>query len=148
MGRFAGQRIRDWLVVAEVAIALVLLIGAGLMMRSFVKLQQMDTGIEAKNLLTFRVGLPKPQYKDGKVVRRFFDQVIPRLEAIPGVEAAGAITSLPVSGNGIGAFILEGEEFPKALQDARISGMLIGHAGIFSRTRCSVPARPRFYAGR
>ncbi len=131
MGSVRGQRLRDWLVVAEVAIALILLIGAGLMMRSFVKLQQMDTGIEAKNLLTFRVGLPKPQYKDEKVVRRFFDQVIPRLEAIPGVEAAGAITSLPVSGNGVGGFILEGEEYPKALQDARISGMQIVTPGYF-----------------
>ena len=131
MGSVRGQRIRDWLVVAEVAIALILLIGAGLMMRSFVKLQQMDTGIEAKNLLTFRVGLPKPQYKDEKVVRRFFDQVIPRLEAIPGVEAAGAISSLPVSGNGVGGFILEGEEYPKALQDARISGMQIVTPGYF-----------------
>ncbi len=86
----------------EVAVALILLIGAGLMMRSFIKLQHMDTGIAAKNVLTFRVGLPKPQYKDEKVVRRFFDQVIPRLEAIPGVEAAGAISSLPVSGTGVG----------------------------------------------
>jgi predicted permease len=130
-GGSRGQRIRDWLVVAEVAIALVLLIGAGLMMRSFVKLQQMDTGIEAKNLLTFRVGLPKPQYKDEKVVRRFFDQVIPRLEAIPGVEAAGAISSLPVSGTGIGGFILDGEAYPEALQDARISGMLTVTPGYF-----------------
>jgi putative ABC transport system permease protein len=130
-GGARGQRIRDWLVVAEVAIALVLLIGAGLMMRSFVKLQQMDTGIEANNLLTFRVGLPKSQYKDEKVVRRFFDQVIPRLEAIPGVEAAGAISSLPVSGTGVGGFILDGEEFPKALQDARISGMQVITPGYF-----------------
>ena len=130
-GGARGQRIRDWLVVAEVAIALILLIGAGLMMRSFLKLQRMDTGIEAKNLLTFRVGLPKPQYKDEKVVRRFFDQMIPRLEAIPGVQAAGAISSLPVSGTGVGGFILEGEEQPKALQDARISGMLTITPGYF-----------------
>ena len=123
-GGARGQRIRDWLVVGEVALALILLIGAGLMMRSFIKLQHMDTGIVARNVLTFRVGLPKPQYNDEKVVRRFFDQVIPRLEAIPGVEAAGAISSLPVSGTGVGAFMLEGETRPKSLQDARISGML------------------------
>ena len=130
-GGARGQRIRDWLVVAEVAIALVLLIGAGLMMRSFMKLQRMDTGIATKNVLTFRVGLPKPQYKDEKVVRRFFDQVIPRIEAIPGVEAAGAISSLPVSGTGFGGIILEGEPLPKSLQDARISGMLTVTPGYF-----------------
>ena len=130
-GGARGQRIRDWLVVAEVAIALILLIGAGLMMRSFVKLQNLDTGVAAKNVLTFRVGLPKPQYKDEKVVRRFFDQVIPRIEAIPGVEAAGAISSLPVSGAGIGGFMLEGEAQPKSLQDARISDMLAVTPGYF-----------------
>ncbi len=126
-----GQRIRDWLVVVEVAVALVLLIGAGLMMRSFVKLQRMDAGIDAKNVLTFRVGLPKPQYQDEKVVRRFFDQVIPRLEAIPGVEAAGAVSSLPVSGTGLDGFMLEGEQMPKSLQDARISGVLTITPGYF-----------------
>ena len=130
-GGARGQRIRDWLVVAEVAVALILLIGAGLMMRSFVKLQHMNMGITANSVLTFRVGLPKPQYKDEKVVRRFFDQVIPRLDAIPGVEAAGAISSLPASGTGVGGIMIEGEEQPKALQDARISGMLTTTPGYF-----------------
>ena len=130
-GGARGQRIRDYLVVAEVAVALVLLIGAGLMMRSFIKLQNMDTGIVARNVLTFRVGLPKPQYKDEKVVRRFFDQVIPRLDAVPGVEAAGAISSLPVSGTGLGGIMLEGEPPPKVLQDARITGMLSITPGYF-----------------
>jgi putative ABC transport system permease protein len=123
-GGVRGQRVRDWLVVAEVAIALILLIGSGLMMRSFVKLQNTDVGIDSKNVLTFRVGLPQAQYKDEKVVRRFFDQLIPKLAAIPGVESAGAISSLPTSGEGLGGFMIEGEPQPKALQDARIGGML------------------------
>ena len=130
-GGARGQRVRDWLVVAEVAIALILLIGAGLMMRSFVKLQHADLGIDAKNVLTFRVGLPPAQYKDKEVVRRFFDQLIPRLAAIPGVESAGAISSLPVTDQGVGGFIVEGEAQPKALQDARISGMLNVTPGYF-----------------
>ena len=130
-GGARGQRVRDWLVVAEVAIALILLIGAGLMMRSFVKLQHADLGIDAKNVLTFRVGLPPAQYKDEKVVRRFFDQLIPKLAAIPGVESAGAVSSLPVTDQGVGGFIVEGEAQPKTLQDARISGMLSITPGYF-----------------
>ena len=100
-------------------------------MRSFVKLQHADLGIDAKNVLTFRVGLPPAQYKDEKVVRRFFDQLIPKLAAIPGVESAGAVSSLPVTGQGVGGFIVEGEAQPKALQDARISGMLSVTPGYF-----------------
>jgi putative ABC transport system permease protein len=130
-GGARGQRVRDWLVVAEVAIALILLIGAGLMMRSFVKLQHADLGIDARNVLTFRVGLPPAQYKDENVVRRFFDQLIPKLAAIPGVESTGAISSLPVTGQGVGGFIVEGEAQPKALQDARITGMLSVTPGYF-----------------
>jgi putative ABC transport system permease protein len=130
-GGARGQRVRDWLVVAEVAIALILLIGAGLMMRSFVKLQHADLGIDTKNVLTFRVGLPPAQYKDEKVVRRFFDQLIPKLAAIPGVESAGAVSSLPVTDQGVGGFIVEGEAQPKTLQDARISGMLSVTPGYF-----------------
>jgi len=131
MGGARGQRIRDWLVMTEVAIALVLLIGAGLMMRSFMKLQHTDIGIDPKNVLTFRVGLPQAQYKDPKIAVRFFGQLIPKLAAIPGVKSAGGISSLPVSGESIGSFIVEGETPPKALQDARVSGMLSVTPGYF-----------------
>jgi putative ABC transport system permease protein len=118
-----GQRVRDYLVVAEVAVALILLIGAGLMMRSFLKLQRSDIGIDTKNVLTFRVGLPPAQYKDPKVLARFFERLIPALDAIPGVQSAGAISGLPAGGAGVSAFTLEGEAPPKALQDARIANM-------------------------
>lgn len=122
-GGARGQRMRDWLVVGEVAAALILLIGAGLMMRSFLKLQRAEIGIDAKNVLTFRVGLPPAQYKDPKVTAQFFDRLIPQLAAIPGVTSAAAISGLPASGSGMGAFTLEGEPPPKALQDARVATM-------------------------
>ncbi len=119
-GGAKGQRIRNSLVVAEVALALVLLIGAGLMMRSFMKLQKTDIGIDPSRTLTFRVGLPEAQFPLKETPARFFEQLIPKLASLPGVESAGATTSLPASGNiGTSAFMLEGEPEPKQLQDAR-----------------------------
>ena len=118
----SGQRTRNALVVAEVALALILLIGAGLMFRSFLTLQHTNIGVDPSSTLTFRVGLPPSQYPDQEVAARFFHQLVPRLEAIPGVESATAISSLPASGNiGMGALILEGEQQPTELQNARLA---------------------------
>jgi putative ABC transport system permease protein len=118
-GGVRGQRIRNSLVIAEVALALVLLVGAGLMMRSFMFLQKTDIGMDPSRTLTFRVGLPEAQFPDNDAAPRFFTELIPKLTTLPGVENAGATTSLPALGNiGISAFILEGESEPKELQDA------------------------------
>jgi putative ABC transport system permease protein len=119
-GGAKGQRVRNSLVIAEVALALVLLIGAGLMMRSFMHLQKTDIGMDPSRTLTFRVGLPEAQFPDNETAARFFEQLIPKLANSPGVETAGATTSLPAFGNiGTSAFVLEGEAEPKQLQDAR-----------------------------
>lgn len=116
-----GQRVRNSLVVAEVALALVLLVGAGLMLRAFLKTQALDIGINPSNILTFRVGLPPSQFRPEEA-GRFFDALMPQLARMAGVEAAGAATSLPAAGNiGMSAMILEGEPEPKQLQDARLS---------------------------
>jgi putative ABC transport system permease protein len=119
-GGTKGQRMRSALVIAEVALALVLLVGAGLMMRSFMFLQKTDIGADPSRTLTFRVGLPEAQFPDNEAAPRFFTQLIPKLASLPGVESAAATTSLPAQGNiGISAFILEGEPEPNQLQDAR-----------------------------
>jgi len=131
-GGAKGQRVRNSLVVAEVALALVLLIGAGLMMRSFMFLQKTDIGMDPSRTLTFRVGLPEAQFADNEAAPRFFAQLIPKLAALPGVDAAAATTSLPALGNiGISAFILDGEPEPKQLQDARKMRQLSVTPGYF-----------------
>ncbi|HEV8185793.1 MAG TPA: FtsX-like permease family protein, partial [Chthoniobacterales bacterium] len=115
-----GQRVRNGLVVAEVALALTLLIGAGLMLRSFMAMQKADLGFDPKNMLTFRVGLPPVQYPDKAVAGRFFEQLVPKLSAISGVEIAGATTSLPATGQiGSDAIVLRGDPEAILLQDAR-----------------------------
>ncbi|HEV2841298.1 MAG TPA: ABC transporter permease [Chthoniobacterales bacterium] len=135
-GGVKGQRVRNSLVVAEVALALVLLIGAGLMMRSFMHLQKTDIGMDPSRTLTFRVGLPEAQFPDKETAVRFFEQLIPKLAALPGVESAGATAALPASGNiGINAFVLEGEAEPKELQDARNMRQLNITPGYFQTAR-------------
>src|SRR5437773_3761125 len=138
-GGAKGQRVRNSLVVAEVALALVLLIGAGLMMRSFMFLQKTDIGMDPSRTLTFRVGLPEAQFVDNDAAPRFFSQLIPKLAVLPGVEAAGATTSLPAAGNiGISAFILDGEPEPKQLQDARKMRQLSITPGYFQTVHVSL----------
>src|ERR1051326_5567719 len=135
-GGVKGQRMRNSLVVAEVALALVLLIGAGLMMRSFMFLQKTDVGMDPSRTLTFRVGLPEAQFPDNAAAPRFFTQLIPKLATLPGVESAGATTSLPASGNiGISAFILEAVPDPNQLQDARNMRQLTITPGYFQTAR-------------
>lgn len=119
-GGAKSQRVRNGLVVAEVALALVLLIGAGLMVRSFIAIQNSDLGFDPTRTLTFRAGLPPVHYPDKHVAGRFFEQLLPKLTQISGVEAAGATTSLPASGNiGTDAVVLKSDGEPKQLQDAR-----------------------------
>ncbi len=98
VGERQGNRLRSALVVTEIAVTLVLLAGAGLALRSFVKLQQVETGFDTENVLTFQLRLFGKKYPDAKSVRDFYQQLIERLEAQPGVEAAGAVLIRPLEG--------------------------------------------------
>jgi putative ABC transport system permease protein len=89
------RRAQRLLVVAEIALALMLSVGAGLMIRSFAALQRVSPGFEPSHLLTFRVALPRAQYDTGPKVRDFYLSLVQRLEALPGVRAAGLTISLP-----------------------------------------------------
>jgi putative ABC transport system permease protein len=103
-GGFRRGWLRNALVVFEVALSLVLLSGAGLLMRSFVKLQQVDLGFNPENILVARLPFPRGQYTTAAEKQRFFEQLLPRLRALPGVVAATEASSLPPYG-GIGSEI-------------------------------------------
>ena len=89
------RRAQRLLVVAEIALALMLSVGAGLMIRSFSALQRVSPGFEPSHLLTFRVSLPRVQYDTREKVRDFYLSLVQQLEALPGVRAAGLTISLP-----------------------------------------------------
>jgi putative ABC transport system permease protein len=110
-----GRRhiLRNVLVVIEMAMTMILLIGAGLMVRSFYRLQQVDPGFNADNLLTFAVALPPQKYKEAAQQINFFEQLADRLRTLPGVEAVGIATGLPLGNNGNQtSFVVEGQPPP------------------------------------
>ena len=92
------NRTRSLLVVFESAVAVMLLIGAGLLVRSLVALQQVDPGFDANNVLTFRVNLARSKYNGPDKAENFFQQLETRIAGLPGVETVGLITELPLSG--------------------------------------------------
>jgi len=96
---FRRNRLRSLLVISEVALALVLLSGAGLLMRSFYRLESVDPGFDAHDVLTFRTNLPRARYKAGDPTVAFYDQTLSRLRALPGVTAAGAGQIFPLAGD-------------------------------------------------
>ncbi len=98
-GKASHNRARNVLVVAEVALSLVLLIGAGLMIRSFVELLRSDFGINPANVLTMEVSLPNEKYPTVEKRMGFYNQLLARVDGLPGVTQAGGIGNLPMGGS-------------------------------------------------
>jgi predicted permease len=103
-----GVRTRRLLIVCEVALSLVLLMGAGVMLRSLLALRHVDAGFDPRNVLTMHVELPATRYPTTAQKSAFFDQTLQRIRALPGVEAAGAIDDLPAQGGSVQPIVLEG----------------------------------------
>jgi len=101
---FGLRSFRGWLVVTELALAVVLLLAAGLLVRSFNKLLAIDLGFDRANVLTARISLPRSIYKEPTQTQGFYDNLLQRLQSLPGVEAAGMINHTPLTGFGIIAF--------------------------------------------
>ncbi len=112
-GGTSGRLVRRVLVVAEVALAVVLLVGAGLLIRSFQQLRQVDTGFVTENRLTMKMVLPMPKYSKPEARRAFYDETLRRVKELPAVESAGMITFLPLLVNGMNfTFSVEGHSSP------------------------------------
>ena len=117
------NRLRSALVIAEVALALVLLVGASLLLKSFARLQNVNPGFEPKNVLTMEVALPVLKYPRGKPVADFYAEANRRVKALPGVQAAAFTSILPLSGtNSDSSFVIEGRDpmVEKAFPDEEI----------------------------
>ena len=112
------HRLRSALVVAEVALSLVLLVGAGLMMKSFWHLLNTHPGFSADNVLTMQMTLPRVRYPDADKRRGFFDQLNRQVAAMPGVEAVGLVNYIPLGGsNSSDSFFVEGTPAPPPGQE-------------------------------
>jgi putative ABC transport system permease protein len=95
-------RARNLLVVTEIALSLILLVGAGLMIQSLLRLQHVNIGLDAKNVLTATVILPRAKYSEQEQRATFFKQLVERVRNLPGVQSAGATATLPLSGGNWG----------------------------------------------
>jgi len=116
-GGTAGRHVRRILVVSEVALAVVLLVGAGLLIRTFQLLRQVNTGFSTDNVLTMKMVLPMPKYAKPEVRRAFYDEVLRRVNELPGIESAGMITFLPLSFSGMNfSFSVEGQASPSDMK--------------------------------
>ena len=132
LGRFSNG-----LVVVELAVSCGLLIAAGLMIKSVMQLKNLDMPFAIENILTARVDLPRGDYPDSAASIRFFEQLLPRLQEVPGVEAATLSDGLPAAGNGLIPVQVEGRAYPQE-SDYPLAREGIVTAGYFDTFRTNV----------
>lgn len=111
------QRLRSTLVVTEIALAVVLLVGAGLMMKSLLRLLQVNLGFNPENVLTMTVALPASKYSEPQRRIQFHTALQERISALPGVSGVGAVNILPLTGGNTTRFTIEGDPAPPPGQE-------------------------------
>jgi predicted permease len=132
-----GGKTRSALVVVEVALSLVLLAGAGLMIRSLWNLQRIDPGFDAQNVLTMDVQVNRRQFKSAAEESQFFDQVLARVRTLPGVTAAGAVDDLPLRGGSNQPVAVEGRPMVAMSEQPEVS-VRVATPGYFKTMRIPV----------
>jgi predicted permease len=130
-GRSSGEgshrhRFRSALVVSEFALALILLVGAGLMIRTLGLLSQVDLGFNPKGVLTMRISLSGPKYKDARAQAEFFQQLLERVKSLPGVQWSSVSRGLPVEGWGGMGFVTEQNPSPPPNEAPDANYLVIG----------------------
>jgi len=120
-----NSKIRSFLVVSEVAFALMLLIGAALLMKSFLRLMNVNPGFESQNVLTMQLNLPDTRYAEQVQIRDFYSQLLEKLKSLPGVINAGTTNALPLGGSYTDTtFLIEGQS-PEGRKDQSVWFQLI-----------------------
>lgn len=113
----AGHRLRNAMVITEIALAVVLLVGAGLMMKSLLRLLQANVGFKTDNLLTMTVIAPAGKYTDANRQLSFNEQLTQRIQSLPGVKGAGTVNILPINPGNTTRFNVEGDPVPPPGQE-------------------------------
>ena len=122
------SRLRGLLVVSEIALSFMLVIGAGLLIKSFVRLMQVDSGIDPENVLTMRLDLPGSKYPEDRQQIAFFEEVERRVAGLPGVESVGATSCLALAGyRWTGDASIEGSDADDYLRELRHKGITSGY---------------------
>ncbi len=144
-GSASERRLLNGLVVVEIALASVLLAGGGLLLRAYANLRDVDPGFRADGVATFRISLPDAKYHGGDVQRRFYETLVARIRAIPGVDHAGAVTCAPFTCH-VGVF-LQAEGAPAKRNNEKDPVVLrrVATPGYFSTMGIKL-LRGRFFA--
>jgi putative ABC transport system permease protein len=146
-GNLRHRRLRHVFVVAEIALAVVLLVGAGLMLRSFAAMREVDPGFDPHNVLTLRMQLPRAKYPDEPARIRFFSEVTARVANIPGVEAVGAVSYLPMAGLGAATdFAIQGQPSSAPGQE-KVTAVTVCDDGFFRALKIPL-LRGRLFSAR
>jgi predicted permease len=136
------SRLMHAFVVAEVAFSVMLVVGAGLLLRSYENVRNVDLGFDAEGVYTVGQALPSSAYPDDAAIASFFASVVERVAALPGVESAGAVSSLPIQ-NGAGPLsdiYIEGRPEPPPAQPRPVAGAVTVIPGYFETMRIPVVA--------
>jgi len=135
------NRVRSLLIVSEIALSLLLLIGAGLLIKSFVLLRDVNPGFDAENVLTMRISLPAARYKEPQQQANFYRELTERVKNLPGVEATGATVSLPLGGSNFSvgrSFVREGR--PLTTENSLDTDYFVATPDYFKAMRIPVTA--------
>ena len=119
------QRVRSLLVVSEIALALVLLAGAGLMIKSTLRLLAVNLGFNPENLMTMQLSLPDSRYSEDDQARAFHQQLLARVEALPGVVGVATVNRLPMEGGPVDLLLVEGQTPPPLGEEPKASARVV-----------------------
>ena len=131
-GGTRSGRLRHVLITAEIALSLVLVIGSGLLIKSFVRLTSVDPGFRAGKLITARISLPESQYREDHLVTAFFHDLVERMRAVPGVQSASIVSRLPLTGGpGGDPFSIEGRLYDASGRTPQVANQQVVGADYF-----------------
>jgi len=131
-GGTRSGRLRHVLITAEIALSLVLVIGSGLLIKSFVRLTSVDPGFRAGKLITARISLPESQYREDHLVTAFFHDLVERMRAVPGVQSASIVSRLPLTGGpGGDPFSIEGRLYDASGRTPQVANQQVVGAEYF-----------------
>jgi putative ABC transport system permease protein len=144
-GGVHNKRLRSAMMVAEVALSFMLLVGAGLLIKSFMKLREVSPGFTPESVLTMRLSIPSARYPKGEPRVQALRQTIERLKAMPGVQSAGAVLSLPLGGDNLSvgrSYIREGR--PATPEESANARYLVATPGYFQTLQIALVAGRTF----
>jgi putative ABC transport system permease protein len=143
----AGQRVRRALIVSEVAVALMLLVGSGLLLRTFLRIQSVDLGFDPDNVLVGLIVPPQVKYRNDTERAVLYDRLLERIQALPGIESSALASVIPLGGDSDMTILIEGQPVPRSSSEAQATWYRLVSADYLQTMGISVRSGRMFEAG-